>query len=139
MQLIERKKILPNGTNKRGSGVLETVFRCLPVRTHLFFATQVLLFLSYSLLLIHFNKFIFRYLHCSIKMLLNKNLPTISILTTDYPYVSWSTICTDIVAEARVSGEQVALFDISISNIDCQYIDTFEKYRYRYRHQHGHS
>ena len=24
-----------------------------------------------------------------------------------------------------------ALFNISISNIDCQYIDTFEKYRYR--------
>ena len=26
------------------------------------------------------------------------------------------------------------LFDISISNIDCRYIDTFEKYRYRYGH-----
>ena len=26
------------------------------------------------------------------------------------------------------------LFDISISNIDCWYIDTFEKYRYRYGH-----
>ena len=26
----------------------------------------------------------------------------------------------------------VALFDISISNIDCRYNDTFEKYRYRY-------
>ena len=26
----------------------------------------------------------------------------------------------------------LALFDISISNIDCRYIDTFEKYRYRY-------
>ena len=28
----------------------------------------------------------------------------------------------------------IALFDISISNIDCRYIDTFEKYRYRYGH-----
>ena len=28
----------------------------------------------------------------------------------------------------------LALFDISISNIDCRYIDTFEKYRYRYGH-----
>ena len=28
------------------------------------------------------------------------------------------------------------LFDISISNIDCPYIDTFEKYRYRYRYGH---
>ena len=28
----------------------------------------------------------------------------------------------------------LALFDISISNIDCLYIDTFEKYRYRYGH-----
>ena len=26
----------------------------------------------------------------------------------------------------------IALFDISISNIDCQYIDIFEKYQYRY-------
>ena len=26
----------------------------------------------------------------------------------------------------------LALFDISISNIDCRYIDTFEKYRYQY-------
>ena len=26
----------------------------------------------------------------------------------------------------------IALFDISISNINCRYIDTFEKYRYRY-------
>ena len=25
----------------------------------------------------------------------------------------------------------LALFDISISNIDCRYINTFEKYRYR--------
>ena len=32
----------------------------------------------------------------------------------------------------------LALFDISISNIDCRYIDTFEKYRYRYRYRHGH-
>ena len=30
------------------------------------------------------------------------------------------------------------LFDISISNTDCRYIDTFEKYRYRYRYRHGH-
>ena len=28
----------------------------------------------------------------------------------------------------------LALFDISLSNIDCRYIDTFEKYRYRYGH-----
>ena len=27
---------------------------------------------------------------------------------------------------------KLALFDISISNINCRYIDTFEKYRYRY-------
>ena len=33
---------------------------------------------------------------------------------------------------------QVALFDISIANIDCRYIDTFEKYRYRYRYRYGH-
>ena len=26
------------------------------------------------------------------------------------------------------------LFDISISNIDCRYINTFEKYQYRYGH-----
>ena len=26
----------------------------------------------------------------------------------------------------------VDMFDISISNIECQYIDTFEKYQYRY-------
>ena len=31
---------------------------------------------------------------------------------------------------------KLGLFDISISNIDCRYIDTFEKYRYRYRHGH---
>ena len=31
-------------------------------------------------------------------------------------------------------GPHLALFDISISNIDCRYIDTFEKYRYRYGH-----
>ena len=29
------------------------------------------------------------------------------------------------------SAPHLALFDISISNIDCRYIDTFEKYRYR--------
>ena len=29
--------------------------------------------------------------------------------------------------------EQLALFDISISDIDCRYNDTFKKYRYRYR------
>ena len=34
-------------------------------------------------------------------------------------------------------GWQLALFDISISNIDCRYIDTFEKYRYRYRYRYG--
>ena len=32
----------------------------------------------------------------------------------------------------------VALFDISISNIDCRYIDTFKKYRYQYRYRYGH-
>ena len=32
---------------------------------------------------------------------------------------------------------QLALFDISISDIDCRYIDTFKKYRYRYRHRQG--
>ena len=31
----------------------------------------------------------------------------------------------------------LALFDISISDIDCRYIDTFEKYRYRYRYRQG--
>ena len=31
-----------------------------------------------------------------------------------------------------VTTRPLALFDISISNIDCRYIDTFEKYRYRY-------
>ena len=33
--------------------------------------------------------------------------------------------------------QSVALFDISISDIDCRYIDTFEKYRYRYRYRYG--
>ena len=32
----------------------------------------------------------------------------------------------------------IALFDISISNIDCRYIDTFDKYRYRYWYRYGH-
>ena len=36
-----------------------------------------------------------------------------------------------------MSQQGVALFDISISNIDCRYIDTFEKYRYRYRYRYG--
>ena len=31
----------------------------------------------------------------------------------------------------------LALFDISISDIDCRYINTFEKYRYRYRCRKG--
>ena len=30
---------------------------------------------------------------------------------------------------------RLALFDISISDINCRYIDTFEKYRYRYRYR----
>ena len=30
----------------------------------------------------------------------------------------------------------LALFDTSISNIDCRYIDTFEEYRYRYQYGH---
>ena len=29
------------------------------------------------------------------------------------------------------------LVKISIGNIDCRYIDTFEKYRYRYRYRYG--
>ena len=33
-----------------------------------------------------------------------------------------------------LSCTHLALFDISISNIDCRYIDSFEKYRYRYGH-----
>ena len=33
----------------------------------------------------------------------------------------------------QAAAVEVALFDISILNIDCRYIDTFEKYRYRYR------
>ena len=32
---------------------------------------------------------------------------------------------------------QLGLFDISILNIDCRYIDTFEKYRDRYRYRYG--
>ena len=32
----------------------------------------------------------------------------------------------------------LALFDISISDIDCRYIDTFQKYRYRYQYRYGH-
>ena len=39
----------------------------------------------------------------------------------------------------RDSQVGVALFDISISNIDCRYIDTFEKYRYWYWYRYGHS
>ena len=31
----------------------------------------------------------------------------------------------------------LALFDISISDIDCRYIDTFKKYRHRYRYRQG--
>ena len=31
----------------------------------------------------------------------------------------------------------LALFDISISDIDCRYIDTYIKYRYRYRYRQG--
>ena len=41
-------------------------------------------------------------------------------------------ICIDVSHKGCVA--EVALFDISISNIDCRYIDTFEKYRYRYGH-----
>ena len=37
-------------------------------------------------------------------------------------------------AGKRLSAPQLALFDIALSNIDCRYIDTFEKYRYRYGH-----
>ena len=33
----------------------------------------------------------------------------------------------------------LGVFDISISNIDYRYIDTFRKYRYRYRYRYGHS
>ena len=36
--------------------------------------------------------------------------------------------------KGKEGGKEVALFDISLSNIDCRYIDTFEKYRYRYGH-----
>ena len=37
-----------------------------------------------------------------------------------------------------ISHHKLALFDISISNIDCRYIDTFEKYQYRYQYRYGH-
>ena len=35
---------------------------------------------------------------------------------------------------ARRAVIRLSLFDISISNIDCRYVDTFEIYRYRYGH-----
>ena len=37
---------------------------------------------------------------------------------------------------ARRAVIRLSLFDISILNIYCQYIDTFEIYRYRYRYGH---
>ena len=39
-----------------------------------------------------------------------------------------------VAAKLTFVSRCVALFDISISNINCRYIDTFEKYRYRYGH-----
>ena len=46
------------------------------------------------------------------------------VVLLGYSFLIWQT------------ESQLALFDISISNIDCRYIDTFEKYRYQYRYGH---
>ena len=50
--------------------------------------------------------------------------------------IRWDNAITGNGQWALATG--IALFDISISNIDCRYIDTFEKYRYRYRYRYGH-
>ena len=47
-------------------------------------------------------------------------------------FISISKVSDKLRRFAPTKGNQVALFDISISNIDCRYIVTFEKYRYRY-------
>ena len=49
-------------------------------------------------------------------------------------FISISKLSDKLRRFAPTKGNQVALFDISISNIDCRYIVTFEKYRYRYGH-----
>ena len=54
-------------------------------------------------------------------------------------FVRWSrfllylthTIVLCVSEPKNMEVTKVALFDISISDIDCRYIDTFKKYRYR--------
>ena len=55
------------------------------------------------------------------------NLQRLRFLGVDNPY-----FCS----AARLHVH-LALFDISISDIDCRYINTFMKYRYRYRYRQG--
>ena len=47
-------------------------------------------------------------------------------------FTQHSNVSASTKSPKRASPSQLALFDISISNIDCRYINTFEKYRYRY-------
>ena len=66
---------------------------------------------------------------------------TEKVLWNAYAKVDLSTILTlmtpaiqDIDGSPLREQSPLALFNISISNIDCQYINTFEKYRYQYGH-----
>ena len=55
--------------------------------------------------------------------------PSVTVLDRRGPLGTLSVTVLD-----RRGPSWLALFDISISNIDCRYIDTFQKYRYRYGH-----
>ena len=65
------------------------------------------------------------------------NLSEVKVQTAQTSTVALSLQTSSQAKKLSPPTHQVALFDISISNIDCRYINTFEKYQYWYRYRYG--